>query len=209
MKKFFTTVLAASLMLIATNASAQLYLGAGYLNSDLVQGNTTTNMNGGYVGGNFGINLMSQGSIDLALVPGAYVTYLGSKDEQTVLGSTTVTTMNELFVDVPVSLKFNYNLTRDYGLFAYAGPVVRFGLSSTSKVDNEDINTHLSSKNFEDTDYARVQMLLGLGVGFELNKQFQFTIGYDLGLNNLYTGDDDDTKWSRNQLRLGVAYKIF
>lgn len=209
MKKFFTTVLAASLMLIATNASAQLYLGAGYLNSDLVQGNTTTNMNGGYVGGNFGINLMSQGSIDLALVPGAYVTYLGSKDEQTVLGSTTVTTMNELFVDVPVSLKFNYNLTRDYGLFAYAGPVVRFGLSSTSKVDNEDINTHLSSKNFEDTDYARVQMLLGLGVGFELNKQFQFTIGYDLGLNNLYTGDDEDTKWSRNQLRLGVAYKIF
>ena len=209
MKKFFTTVLAASLMLIATNASAQLYLGAGYLNSDLVQGNTTTNMNGGYVGGNFGINLMSQGSIDLALVPGAYVTYLGSKDEQTVLGSTTVTTMNELFVDVPVSFKFNYNLTRDYGLFAYAGPVVRFGLSSTSKVDNEDINTHLSSKNFEDTDYARVQMLLGLGVGFELNKQFQFTIGYDLGLNNLYTGDDDDTKWSRNQLRLGVAYKIF
>jgi len=209
MKKFFTTVLAASLMLIATNASAQLYLGAGYLNSDLVQGNTTTNMNGGYVGGNFGINLMSQGSLDLALVPGAYVTYLGSKDEQTVLGSTTVTTMNELFVDVPVSFKFNYNLTRDYGLFAYAGPVVRFGLSSTSKVDNEDINTHLSSKNFEDTDYARVQMLLGLGVGFELNKQFQFTIGYDLGLNNLYTGDDDDTKWSRNQLRLGVAYKIF
>lgn len=209
MKKFFTTVLAASLMLIATNASAQLYLGAGYLNSDLVQGNTTTNMNGGYVGGNFGINLMSQGSIDLALVPGAYVTYLGSKDEQTVLGSTTTTTMNELFVDVPVSFKFNYNLTRDYGLFAYAGPVVRFGLSSTSKIDNEDINTHLSSKNFEDTDYARVQMLLGLGVGFELNKQFQFTIGYDLGLNNLYTGDDDDTKWSRNQLRLGVAYKIF
>lgn len=209
MKKFFTTVLAASLMLIATNASAQLYLGAGYLNSDLVQGNTTTNMNGGYVGGNFGINLMSQGSIDLAFVPGAYVTYLGSKDEQTVLGSTTVTTMNELFVDVPVSFKFNYNLTRDYGLFAYAGPVVRFGLSSTSKIDNEDINTHLSSKNFEDTDYARVQMLLGLGVGFELNKQFQFTIGYDLGLNNLYTGDDDDTKWSRNQLRLGVAYKIF
>ena len=196
-------------MLIATNASAQLYLGAGYLNSDLVQGNTTTNMNGGYVGGNFGINLMSQGSIDLALVPGAYVTYLGSKDEQTVLGSTTTTTMNELFVDVPVSFKFNYNLTRDYGLFAYAGPVVRFGLSSTSKIDNEDINTHLSSKNFEDTDYARVQMLLGLGVGFELNKQFQFTIGYDLGLNNLYTGDDDDTKWSRNQLRLGVAYKIF
>ncbi len=209
MKKFFTTVLAASLMLIATNASAQLYLGAGYLNSDLVQGNTTTNMNGGYVGGNFGINLMSQGSIDLAFVPGAYVTYLGSKDEQTVLGSTTTTTMNELFVDVPVSFKFNYNLTRDYGLFAYAGPVVRFGLSSTSKIDNEDINTHLSSKNFEDTDYARVQMLLGLGVGFELNKQFQFTIGYDLGLNNLYTGDDDDTKWSRNQLRLGVAYKIF
>ncbi len=196
-------------MLIATNASAQLYLGAGYLNSDLVQGNTTTNMNGGYVGGNFGINLMSQGSIDLAFVPGAYVTYLGSKDEQTVLGSTTTTTMNELFVDVPVSFKFNYNLTRDYGLFAYAGPVVRFGLSSTSKIDNEDINTHLSSKNFEDTDYARVQMLLGLGVGFELNKQFQFTIGYDLGLNNLYTGDDDDTKWSRNQLRLGVAYKIF
>ena len=61
MKRVFSSILAASMMLIGTAAIAQPSLGIGYLNStDKVKSGSTTkttNLNGFYVGGSYNINL--------------------------------------------------------------------------------------------------------------------------------------------------------
>lgn len=72
MKKVFSFILAASMMLIGTAAIAQPSLGIGYLNStDKVKSGSTTkttNLSGFYVGGSYNINLA--GSFGVA--PGLY-----------------------------------------------------------------------------------------------------------------------------------------
>lgn len=72
MKRVFSSILAASMMLIGTAAIAQPSLGIGYLNSTdkAKSGSTTktTNLSGFYVGGSYNINLA--GSFGVA--PGLY-----------------------------------------------------------------------------------------------------------------------------------------
>ena len=71
MKKIFTTLLAASLMLLGTQAFAQMSVNAGYLNStqSFSESNSKSiNSNGAYAGVSF--NLPISGG--LAVAPGVY-----------------------------------------------------------------------------------------------------------------------------------------
>ena len=83
MKKLFASVLVGAMMLMGTNAFAQLSVGGGYINSTETStytvGNTSTSskadLNGFYVGGQYNIKLVK----GLGVAPGLYFSGLFGK----------------------------------------------------------------------------------------------------------------------------------
>ncbi len=221
MKKFIA--IAAALVLFGTQAFAQLSVGAGYLNSteiDKVQTNDgtkkyTQDLNGFYAGANytFGLDALVDG---LAITPGAYASMLFgvNKDNSN-------TTYQDLTVNIPVNISYGYNLTSDFKLMAFAGPIFQIGIinKSVTKTSNQTVTVN----NFQEQKVGaelggidvtilstpareRFNILLGGGLGFEVNEQIAVLVGYNHSLMNYWKIKDN--KFSRSQITVGVNFKF-
>ena len=208
MKKVFSFILAASMMLIGTAAIAQPSLGIGYLNSTdkAKSGSTTktTNLSGFYVGGSYNINLA--GSFGVA--PGLYYGLATKSDADSYFGINTNVDVTEHYLSIPVM--FNAGLTFADGIVGrvYAGPSLAYGIASDTKVKGSIAGFSKDTKinNYgDDYHYGRFDVKLGGGVAVEFFDMVRFNVGYDYGLVNRYTGDGDITR-HRSQFNIGVAY---
>ena len=203
MKKVIFTVLAATLMLLGTQAFAQMSVNAGYLNSTLASKNSTDNANGAYAGITF--NIPVAGGFGIA--PGVYYSMLTSKETANI-GSIVSTsgTFMEHAINVPVYLNYAYDLARDAKIFVFGGPTAQYGLASTVKYDASiaGISGSNTVSNYDDADYNRMNVYLGGGIGFGISG-LQITVGYDYGMMNQYKGDNAP-QCHRSNLKLGVGY---
>ena len=125
---------------------------------------------------------------------------------------------NETYFDVPVLVKYSYELGT-VKLNAFAGPVFSFGLTSASKVSADDYmfkyhnytgktvtKGESSSAINPDThpEYGRFDLKLGLGVGATIMEKFNVKAGYNIGMLNRYTGEQ--VKDYRYTKHTGVFY---
>lgn len=100
------------------------------------------------------------------------------------------------YIDVPVSLKYRYNLSETVKPFATAGPYVSFRVSGDKKLDQ--VQDTWKAKDFGAG--------LNFGLGVELFKFLQVSAGYGLSLTDNYQAskdNDDDFSakghvWSAN-----------
>lgn len=217
MKKIFTAVLAASLMLIGTSAFAQFSVGAGFVQStDKVKsGNTETStpMNGLYAGASYNIAFGDSG---LGLAPGVYYSLLTKKDAKEYGGiASTKVDVTEHYLSVPVLFNYGFRLGDGFKLGLYAGPTMAYGLASTVKSKVETTELPLIGKITSDSKadaykegshYGRFDVMLGGGVACEFADMVRFEVGYDYGMLNRYTGDASDVSRHRSQLHAGVAF---
>jgi hypothetical protein len=205
MKKFFSTLLAASLMLIGTQAFAQMSVNAGYLNSTLATKNTKDNANGFYAGVSF--NIPIAGTFGIA--PGVYYSLLGSKETASIgsiiSGSGTFT---EHAINVPVYLNYGINIARDTKVFLFGGPTLQYGLASNVKYDATVAGVSGSNtvSNYDNANFNRMNVYLGGGLGF-LAGPFQITVGYDYGMMNQYKGDNA-INCHRSNLKIGAGFSF-
>ena len=211
MKKFFSTLLAASLMLLGTQAFAQMSVNAGYLNStqSFKDSNTKSiNSNGAYAGVSFNIPLAGA----FGVAPGVYYSMITNKSEASGripfldIPISGASTFMEHAINVPVYLNYGIDLARDTNVFIYGGPTLQYGLASTSKGD-VNIGSGGGSKtynNYDDENYGRFNVYLGGGIGFQVSA-IQITVGYDYGMMNLYKGDNAP-KTHRSNLKLGLGF---
>ena len=203
MKKVIFSLLAASLMLLGTNAFAQISVNAGYLNSTLASKNSTDNANGAYAGITF--NIPVAGGFGIA--PGVYYSMLTSKDTANIgtIVSTSGTFM-EHAINVPVYLNYAFDLARDAKIFIFGGPTAQYGLASTVKYDANvaGISGSNTVSNYDNENYNRLNVYLGGGMGFGIGA-LQITVGYDYGMMNLYKGDNA-AKTHRSNLKLGLGF---
>ena len=203
MKKIFSIVLAASLMLIGTQAFAQMSVNAGYLNSTLKTGNNADNANGAYAGVSFNIPVAG----GLAVAPGVYYSMLTSK-ETAALGSIASGsgTFMEHALNVPVYLNYGIDLARDTRFFVFGGPTVQYGLASTVKYEGNVLGVSGSStvNNYDNQNFNRLNVYLGGGVGFTV-AGIQIHVGYDYGMLNQYKGDNA-TPCHRSNLKIGAGF---
>ena len=203
MKKILSTLLAASLMLLGTQAFAQMSVNAGYLNSTLKTSNTSDNANGAYAGVSFNIPIAG----GLAVAPGVYYSLLTSK-ETASLGSvfTGSGTFTEHAVNVPVYLNYGIDLARDTKVFLFGGPTVQYGLASQVKYDANvaGVSGSKTFNNYDSDDFNRLNVYLGGGLGFQVSA-LQITVGYDYGMMNQYKGDNAP-QCHRSNLKLGVGF---
>ena len=209
MRKFFSTLRAASLMLLGTQAFAQISVNAGYLNSAQSFNNSdvkSINSNGAYAG--VSVNLPLAGGFGIA--PGLYYSMITNKDGSSgsFLGIpvSVSSTFMEHAINVPLYLNYNLNLASDSNFFIFAGPTAQYGLSSTTKLAGGvgDSSADKKYDNYDNENYNRFNVYLGGGVGFQVSA-IQITVGYDYGLMNLYKGENA-TKTHRSNLKLGIGF---
>lgn len=204
MKKIFSTLLAASMMLLGTQAFAQISVNAGYLNSTLkVQNLDPSNANGGYVGLSYNIPVAG----GLGIAPGVYYSLIGSK-ETAALGKifAGAGTFTEHAINVPLYLNYAIGLNRDTNFFVYGGPTLQYGLSSKTKYEANvaGFSADTTVDNYEDL-YNRLNVYLGGGIGINAGA-FKVTVGYDYGMMNPL--QDKDTKANRSNLKVGVGFNF-
>lgn len=128
MKKSIKILVAAIALLISASAHAQISVGAGYLNTSLMDKagavSENTNFNGFYIEGDYQISLMDD---FLSVVPGVRYS-MGSTNFQGVKWS-------EQYIDIPVMFDLGYSFSDRFRLFAFTGPELSLGLSSKMKLD--------------------------------------------------------------------------
>ena len=208
MKKIYSILLGAALMLIGSQAYAQLAVGAGYYNAtDKIHAtmlgteyNETSSLNGAYVGATYEIDLSSV-TEGLGFEPGLNA-LLG-------FGKEGDANRTDIALQLPLNFKYSYELDGDLKIFGLAGPALQFGLINKDKEENGGVTV---TTNYYDPDFAqqlsRFNVLLGLGAGIEFGGKFQIRFGYEFGLLPLY--NENDFKVTRpGQLKFGVASVMF
>ena len=206
MKKILTTILAASLMLLGTQAFAQMSVNGGYLNSTLKSGNASQNSNGAYAGVSFNIPLAG----GLGIAPGIYYSMLTSKSGDTAtifdVNFSSSSTFMEHAINVPLYLNYGIDIADDTKVFLFGGPTLQYGLASTVKLDG-NVGSASSSKtynNYDNDNFNRMNVYLGGGIGFGISA-ITITVGYDYGMMNQYKGENA-VNCHRSNLKLGVGY---
>lgn len=194
MKKFLTIVLAASLMLIGTNARAQVSVGGGFADlsfsgQDADPWNFT--MPGFYFGANYDVPFSTLDG--LAFEPGVYFLHYGKS-----FGSSTITerSYHANYIMVPLNIKYSIEAAPDLVFSAFTGPRFSFGFAG-----NAFDKSRLGFKNFD----AR----WGFGVAMTYSEAIQLRFGYDLGLTKAIKDDTyglKDGKIRRNVMHFGVAF---
>ena len=209
MKKIFSILLAASLMLLGTQAFAQTTVNAGYLNStQSFSGSDSVNSNGAYAGVSFNIPIAG----GLGIAPGVYYSMITNKSggAGTILGipASASSTFMEHAVNVPVYLNYGIALARDTKVFFYAGPTCQYGLASTTKLAGGvgEFSADKTYNNYENSNYNRFNVYLGGGVGLNAGGII-VNVGYDYGMTNLYKGDNA-TKTNRSNIKIGVGFEF-
>ncbi len=201
MKKIFF-VLVAAIMFIAVDAKAQFGVGAGY---NLLNTTTTIadeseddSLNGFYIEATYGFNLLNGNWGTLGIEPGLRYTFGGEAEEEDVFGIKTRASFTEHYLDIPVHVKYGIDIIPSaLNIHAFAGPVFSVGLASTLKASVD--NTTLKTNNYEDSDYGRFDLKIGLGAGVTIAERVNVKVGYNFGMLNRYTGEQvKDFKYKTN-----------
>ncbi len=159
-----------------------------------------TNLNGGNwkTGLNVGVaaGIPLSYSQPLYLEPGIYYTEKGGQKN---LENGKKMTYSLNYVEIPVVLKYKYNVSRDFSIQPEFGGY--FGVGVGGKIKNykdRDVEDSFSDNKFKRTDAG---LRFGCGAAYDL---FYFEVVYDLGLANI-CHDTFDTSHNGNlQLNFGV-----
>ena len=200
-------IIAAAVMFFAVEANAQIGIGVGYNMLNNVQKaldeDESGALNGFYVEATYDINFLERSRGELGLQPGLRFSYAGNHESEEALGVKAKASENETYLDIPVLVKYSYDLDA-VKLSAFAGPVLSCGLSSVAKVSVND-NTTKASNYGDESVYGRFDVKLGLGIGAAFMDKFNAKLGYNVGLLNRYTGNLDELSFRTGVFYVGVG----
>ena len=201
MKKIYF-ILVAAVMFIAADAKAQFGVGVGY---NLLNTTTTIadeseddSLNGFYIEATYGFNLLNGNWGTLGIEPGLRYTFGGETEHEEIFGIKTRASFTEHYLDIPVHVKYGIEIIPSaLNIHAFAGPVFSVGLASTLKATAGD--TTVKTNNYEDSDYGRFDLKIGVGAGVTIAERVNVKVGYNFGMLNRYTGEQvKDFKYKTN-----------
>lgn len=169
----------------AFGANAQIGVGVGY-GTKTFSTNGFDDLGGLYVGATYNLEL-SQG---LCVAPGVDLAFY-SADKNNVK-------TKESYLAIPVLFNYAIPVADIIKIVPFAGPTVSLGLSSKTEIGS------VSADRYDDTDYGRFDLLIGVGVALDVNDMIRVSVGYNKGLLNRNTGDG--TKITTGGVHFGVAY---
>lgn len=204
MKKII--IVLTSLVLLGSQAFAQLIPGGGYLNTTITSGNESSSQNGFYAGAS--INMGLSGMKGLTFVPGAYLSLVESSSSADFAGLLSgEKRLTELVLNVPAYFAYTYGLSGGAKVFAFAGPSAQLGLfarrhTTTSGLFTDSTDTDLYT---DSNGLNRLNIFVGGGIGFGISR-FIVNVGYDYGLMDVYRSDKKSG--NRANLHFGIGYEF-
>lgn len=168
----------------------------------------------------------------LYLQTGAKFTYLNDNRNREIGNFKVVGDWNECYLSIPLMIKYKFQLTREIGLFAQAGPTIDMGLLSREKYrtrTGEGKNVAYEWRYFSGkskgegmpdlveeavkpsiTNKLRpFDVMFGGSVGALFFDMLEVKLGYDWGVINKFKGETfDDVKMRRQQFYLGVGVRF-
>ena len=210
MKKVFSIVAVAAMVLFAGNANAQLRVNIGYgpmtYTTDNNGNESSFDMNGFFAGARYNTNITG----DLNVSIGVDFRYGTKKDANgaTLFGLTANSdvTKTQMIVDVPVLFNYGLNLNKDLKISAFAGPMISLALSgkttSSAAVAGWGGSTEYDWYNDGDGKQLDLGLAFGLDLGFQKYRLFG---GYNMGLLNLSSTDNVTRKSGGWFVGLGMA----
>ena len=199
MKRIFTAIISAALMLAALDASAQFRVEGGYLHPTLTstQGAVSRSFSGNGFYGGIGADLWLPVH-GLSMDFGAYWDYTVYKDFLGFAGSK----VEIQYVRIPLRFKYTYHFSDDFKIFAMAGPGVTYAV--VGKMGYQEDGLSVKGDLYDDDDH-RFDVQVGGEAGVKLFEHLSIKAGYDWGLMNQ---GDDDIPVKRNLLHAGVALEF-
>ena len=217
-------IVIAAALLIGLQANAQLIFNGGYLHGTegLKRGEQTAQnvLDGFYAGAKyrFALDGITEG---LSIAPGANLSAMFCREAGFAGNLQAANVADELLKDarrtelalnIPLHVQYLYEITPDFKLEAWAGPTFQLGIWNRS-IDG-DSNPTLIYNNYKEivegplkfAPRNRINLFLGLGVGFEVAELVHINAGYDFGLLNLSTTQGEEIY--RGLLRVGVGYNF-
>ena len=173
------------------NVTAGYLLSANKASASTGGTTVTTNDDGFYVGA--GYESPVNGIENFYLEGQLLYSYLGDKNGDV--------TENIHMLNVPFRAKYKVNITDQFGIFGYGGPVASFGLAANNKKGNVSYSLY-----GDDGIINRVDLKLGIGAVIELSQKIVFRVGYDWGLFNM--SKINNVKMKINWFHVGVAYNL-
>lgn len=223
MKKVYSIVLAAALMLLGLQATAQIVPGAGYIySSEKIKGvDGTTPYHGFFIGASYNIHLVA----GLGVAPGLYASFLTHKENEargsSKMGYNVNYYLREFAINLPVNFNYVIELGHDKSIFAYAGPVFQLGITNTTSINGSssaggiNLSDGTSWDNYSKgyaggywptTSYPnRFNIYMGGGLGLQIG-DILIHVGYDRSLMNIDRETNDVI--SRGQLKIGFGLEF-
>lgn len=211
MKKVFSFVAVAAMMLFAGKAYAQMTIHLGYApvtyTTTYNNNDSKMEMDGFFVGANYNVNLTG----DLNVGIGADFRYNTRTNAAgaSVFGvvATSKTTGTQMLIDIPVLFNYGLSLTKDLRVSAFAGPT--FSLALSGKTTSEGAIAGWGGSTEMDwygDNSNRNKFDIGLAFGLNLGyRQYRLFGGYNMGLLNLTTANNTTLKASCWFVGLGLA----
>jgi len=144
----------------------------------------------------------------LAIQPGILISGKGIKYDGLIFGDHVKAEVNPIYIDIPVM----FLLRVDIGsakLFGGVGPYLGIGIAGKYKYNiagqSEDGDIKWGSDEFT-SDLKRGDFGLNFGGGIELVNGLQFSVNYQLGLNNNHPLGSSDLKILNRVLGISIAY---
>ena len=192
---------------------AQIIPGAGYINSTLSSGSSSSAQNGLYAGAFMEMGVLSVKG--LSFVPGAYLSLITSTGTSSgdlwIISGSSKSKFTEVSINVPAYFKYGLNLSGGAVVFAYAGPTAQLGIISRTRTDTKTSglfsgeSSSVSDHYASDSGFNRFNVYIGGGIGFGISK-FSINVGYDYGLMNVLRGSDKNA--NRANLHIGISYAL-
>jgi len=209
MKNFIKAGLVAVALLVNISANAQIPLEFG-----VKAGVNMSNFGGdskdieAKAGFNIGVTVDYAISSELYVLSGLELTTKGAKSKTTTpFGKKQETTMNPMYLQLPVHLGYKLEIAPETKLVFHAGPYIAYGIGGKNKtsIKDDDVTHSTESKFFGDKGCDKLDLGVGLGVNVEFGK-IGVGLGYDFGLNNI--SGNSSAKMKNQNTYLTVGYKF-
>jgi hypothetical protein len=209
MKNFIKASLVAVALLVNISANAQIPLELG-----VKAGVNLSNFGGDIenyeakAGFNIGITVDYAIASELYLLSGLELTTKGAKSKETIYnGTKQETSINPIYLQLPVHLGYKLEMAPETKLVFHAGPYIAYGIGGKAKESKKinDVNHSTDTKIFGDNGYDKLDIGVGLGASVELGK-IGVGLGYDFGLNNI--SGESAYKVKNQNAYLTVGYKF-
>ncbi|VBB48035.1 conserved exported hypothetical protein [uncultured Paludibacter sp.] len=212
--KLSLLALATLLSFSLSNAQTGIGLQAGYdMSTPVYNGTSGKSLNGFHVGPTYDLTI--QGPIGLQY--GLLYNYLTATETGSYLnGGVTYTSKATAHrLDLPVRLTVSFPLSPGISAFVAGGPNFNYAFSqSVDKFTNyfdsasgvsEGKNIYTAEYESGKKTYAPFDVQLGLGAGLKFNNA-GIRVTYDWGV--LDRDNRDDSKWTNNDLKVGLFYNF-